>query len=89
VEVPDDVLDTYVGEYELNPNFKVTITRSGYSLKAQATGQPPLDLFAYDQNKFFFKAFDGQIEFHKDKSNKVTKLISHQDGQSGEILKVK
>lgn len=89
VQIPDDVLDTYIGEYELNPQFKIAIMREGNSLKLQATNQPKFDIFAEDQNKFFLKVVEAEIEFIVDDSNKVTKLILHQNGQSMSALKIK
>ncbi|CAN5594165.1 hypothetical protein BH23BAC1_BH23BAC1_43230 [soil metagenome] len=81
VPVADDVLDTYAGEYQLAPEFKIKITREGHALKVEATNQPVFDLFAEAQNKFFLKVVDAQIEFLKDDSNKIAKLILYQNGQ--------
>lgn len=36
--VEDSVLKTYVGKFELMPNFIIIITKEGNQLKAQATG---------------------------------------------------
>ncbi|HEV7350395.1 serine hydrolase [Telluribacter sp.] len=89
VTVPDEVLDTYVGEYELNPQFRVKIVREGHGLKVQATNQPVFDLFAEAPNKFFLKAFDAQIEFVKDDSNKISSILMHQNGQARPAQRVK
>ncbi|MGV3588826.1 MAG: serine hydrolase [Adhaeribacter sp.] len=89
VQVADEVLDTYVGEYELNPQLKVAIMREGHALKTQITNQPVFDLFAEDQNKFFLKVVEARVEFLKDNTNKITKLVIHQNGQTTEAPKVK
>ncbi|GAB3171200.1 serine hydrolase [Telluribacter humicola] len=82
VQVPDEILDTYVGEYELTPDFKVNIRREGHGLKAKATNQPAFDLFAEAQDKFFLKAFDAQIEFVRDSIDKISSIIMHQNGHA-------
>ena len=39
------MLDTYLGEYELAPNFTITVTRDGKQMIAQATGQQAFNIF--------------------------------------------
>lgn len=84
VQVPIETLDTYVGEYELNPQFKIQVKRKGSVLVVQATNQPEFDLFAETENKFFLKVVEAQIEFVKDADKKVAKLILYQNGQQME-----
>jgi hypothetical protein len=76
------VLETYVGVYQLAPNFAITITREGNSLYGQATGQPRFQLFAEAPTEFFLKDVDAQVTFEKDASGKVTRLILHQNGMN-------
>lgn len=84
-EVPVDaaVLERYVGEYEMTPAFKITVTREGSRLFVQATGQPRLEIFAESESEFFLKAVDAQITFQKDG------LILHQGGMDQKAKKVK
>lgn len=89
VQIPEDVLDSYVGEYTISEQFKIIIRRDGNTLKAQATNQPEIDLFAEAQNKFFLKVVRAQIEFVKDDNDAITKLILHQNGQTMEGIRVK
>lgn len=88
VKVSDDLLDRYVGNYQFSPTFKIFITHEQHGLKAQATNQSKLDLFAEDQNKFFLKAVEAQMEFIKDESGNITKLILRQGGEVFEGIKV-
>ncbi|WP_247232295.1 serine hydrolase [Telluribacter sp. SYSU D00476] len=81
VQVPDEILDTYVGEYELTPEFRLQIRREGHGLKVQATNQPAFDLFAEEPTKFFLKEVPAQLEFVKD-SSAVNSLLLHQNGHS-------
>ncbi|NOT63449.1 MAG: serine hydrolase, partial [Acidobacteria bacterium] len=46
IKVEAKVLAAYVGEYQLAPNFIITITQEGEQLYAQATGQPRFELYA-------------------------------------------
>ncbi len=89
VPVSDDVLSSYVGQYELGPNFILTVTKEGHQLVTQATGQSKFDVFAEAENKFFPRLFEAQLEFIKDANGMVTKLLLHQNGRTGEAKKIK
>jgi CubicO group peptidase (beta-lactamase class C family) len=89
IKVDAPVLETYVGEYEINPKFILTVTKDQNRLFTQATGQEKLEVFAESTTKFFLKVVDAQIEFVKDDSGKVTKLILYQGGQKTEAKKIK
>lgn len=84
-EVPVDaaVLERYVGEYELTPAFKITVTRTGSRLFIQATGQPSFEIFAQSESEFFLKVVDARITFSKDG------LILHQNGTDRNAKRVK
>jgi len=84
-EVPVDaaVLERYVGEYEMTPALKITVTRQGAQLFAQATSQPRFEIFAQSESEFFLKVVDAQITFLKDG------LILHQNGMDQKAKKVK
>ncbi len=70
------LLDGYVGQYQLAPNFILTITREGDKLFAQATGQPKAQIFAEGDREFFYKVVDAQITFETDSSGRATSLTS-------------
>jgi len=88
-EVSEDVLQSYVGEYQITPQFILTITREGKQLKGQATGQPVVDLFPGTPNKFFLKVVQAELEFVKDESGLVNKAILYQGGQKVEAKRIK
>lgn len=83
------VLKQYVGEYQLAPNFIITVSLHGTQLKAQATGQPQFELFAETTNKFFLKVVEASVEFVKDASGAVTEMILYQNGASPRGKKIK
>ena len=80
VTVPEKVLETYVGQYELMPGFVLTIRKEGDRLTAQATGQPSIKLTATSTNDFRAATVDASLTFVKDKEGKVTQLVLHQNG---------
>jgi CubicO group peptidase (beta-lactamase class C family) len=79
-KVDPKVFDAYVGQYELMPNFIMTITREGDHLMSQPTGQGKLELFPESETKYFLKMVDAQVTFVKDEQGQVTHLILHQGG---------
>ncbi len=83
------VYDGYVGEYEIAPSFSLTITKEGSKLRAQASGQPKLELFPESPTKFFVKEASIQIEFVVDGSGKATSLVLHQGGRQLPAKRIK
>lgn len=79
--LPAEVLERYVGDYELRPGFVISISRDGTRLLAQATGQPQLELFAQSQTRFFLREVAAQIEFHLESSGPAVALTLFQNGQ--------
>ncbi|WP_324025293.1 serine hydrolase [Maribacter sp. BPC-D8] len=80
-EVPEALLESYIGVYELMPTFKITITKEGNQLKAQATGQPMLDILAKSNDTFYLKEVAAQIQFIKDNNGNIESLTLFQNGQ--------
>src|SRR5262249_35429800 len=81
VSVATDVLDTYVGVYDLSPTFKLTVTRQDDRLYVQATGQQPVRFFPSAPAEFYSRSVDASISFVIDgSSGAVTSLVLHQNG---------
>lgn len=78
--VEESVLESYVGVYELAPNFTITITRKGSQLFGQATGQGQFELFAKSATEFFLKIVEAQVTFSV-KDGKVESMTLFQGGQ--------
>lgn len=81
VIVPNDILETYTGKYELNPGFILNISKEGNQMKAQATGQPMVDIFPKSNEVFYLKAVTAQITFNKGENGKIESLTLLQGGQ--------
>jgi CubicO group peptidase (beta-lactamase class C family) len=76
-----ELLDRYVGEYELMPGFAIVITNEAGRLMGQATGQPKVEIFAESETDFFLKVVDARMIFDLDVSGRVIGLTLHQGGQ--------
>jgi serine-type D-Ala-D-Ala carboxypeptidase/endopeptidase len=82
IKVAPQVLEAYVGQYELTPGFVITISRDGDRLYAEATGQSKIEIFPESETEFFLTIVDAQISFVKDEKGEVTHLVLHQMGRS-------
>lgn len=80
ISVPDAILESYVGKYELKPGFIVTIIKEGTQLKAQATGQPVFNIFPKSETVFYLKVVVAQLTFNKNKEGKVESITLLQGG---------
>jgi CubicO group peptidase (beta-lactamase class C family) len=80
VAVPDTLLQKYIGVYEVEPGFTLTITRVGDTLYGQGTNQARLQLYAEAQNKFFLKVADADIEFTLNDKGEVIRAVLYQNG---------
>lgn len=87
--LPEELLDKYVGEYQIQPGFIIAFTREGNRLFTQATGQGKFEIFAETETKFFLKVVDAQVEFVADPDGKVNKMILYQGGQTIEGKRVR
>ena len=89
IKVPPAVLETYVGEYFVTPDFGFEVTRNNDRIFLQGTGQEQFEMFAETENKFFLKINDATIEFVKDESGVITKAVLTQGGRTIDAKKVK
>jgi CubicO group peptidase (beta-lactamase class C family) len=80
ITIDPKIFDGYVGQYQLAPNFILTVTREGDQLFTQATGQAKVQVFPESQKDFFLKVVDAQITFETDSSGRATSLTLHQNG---------
>lgn len=88
-KVDPAVFDAYVGDYEIAPNFVLTITKEGDKLMGQATGQGKLELEPVSETQFTVPSVRANITFEKDSSGKITALILNQGGQKINAKKIK
>ena len=81
VSVPPEVLARYTGTYQVQPQFKIDVTREGVQLFVQATGQQRFPVYAQSETRFYLKAVDAQIEFNLDEAGEPKSLTLYQNGQ--------
>lgn len=80
-ELSPEVLERYVGTYQLQPGFTIEITREGDRLFGQGTNQPRFELFAQSEDRFFLKAVNAQIEFHDYEDGEADTFTLFQNGE--------
>jgi CubicO group peptidase (beta-lactamase class C family) len=81
LKVSNAVLETYIGKYELQPGFILSVTREGNQLKTQATGQSVFDIFPKSENKFYLKVVDAQLAFNKNDAGDIDSVTLFQGGR--------
>lgn len=89
VSVDQSTLKTYVGDYELQPGFVITITENEGKLTGQATGQPSVTLIPQSTTEFLVQGVDAKIEFIPNDGEAVQALKLHQGGAIMEAPRIK
>ncbi|GAH79262.1 unnamed protein product, partial [marine sediment metagenome] len=87
INLPVKVLGKYTGKYEIRSELIFAISLEDKQLYAQLTGQPKLELFPYEEDRFFYKAASAQIGFNFEKG-KVTSLTLYQKHREIEAKKI-
>jgi len=87
-EIDYRICDAYIGQYQLDTNFVIGITREGDHLLGQGPGQPKFELFPESETKFFLKIIDAQITFIKNDKGEIRELILHQNGKDHPAKKI-
>lgn len=82
-------LQKFIGVYEIQPGFEVTISTDKEQLFAQLTGQNALPIFAENETQFFLKVVDAQIHFVKDEAGAIASLVLLQNGNTIEGKRIK
>ena len=75
ITVPEEILKTYVGEYEFAPEESLKITFENGSLWGQPPGSAKRQMFADSETKFFVKTSPTEVTFQKDEKGNVVGLI--------------
>lgn len=88
VKVSNAVLETYIGKYELQPGFIITVTKEGNQLKTQATGQPVFDIFPKSENEFYLKVVDAQLAFNKNDAGAIDSVTLFQGGREIKCIRI-
>ncbi len=87
--IDEKVLQSYIGKYELAPEFMITVSKDGSQMKAQATGQGEFEIYPRSENVFYLKEVEAQITFNLNEDGKVISMTLLQGGQESTGLKLK
>ena len=87
--VENSILIKYAGEYQLFPEFILTIRVDGNRIFAQATGQSELELFPLSETKFYDKVVNAQMEFFADDKGGIEKMVLYQNNREMPAKKIK
>jgi ketosteroid isomerase-like protein len=88
VKVDPQVLDTYLGEYEL-PMFTLVVTREGNKLFGQPPGDTKEELVPISDAEFTVTNVNAKVKFVKDAAGKVTHMTVNLNGQDVQGKKIK
>jgi CubicO group peptidase (beta-lactamase class C family) len=83
------IYQQYVGRYEVNPDYILTVTYEDYYLIIQPSGQSPTKFYVENHTTFFSTSPYIQIFFNKDAQNRVISLTLRQAGQEQEAKKIR
>ncbi len=81
IDLSEDVLQDYVGTYELMPTFHIKIEVRDAKVYTTATGQSEIEIYASEQDKFFLKVVPAEIVFNRNEANVIESLTLFQGGQ--------
>ncbi|NKC00338.1 MAG: DUF3471 domain-containing protein [Pseudomonadales bacterium] len=81
VDVTTANLQSYVGRYQLEPRFYITVTLEGQQLYAQGSNQTRVELIPASTTQFFNRHTEAIITFHPDDNDKVDSFRLQQAGR--------
>lgn len=86
IRLDPKIYDAYVGQYELEPDFILTVVREGNKLVGGVDGRQ-FELLPETDTKFFVREYDAQImfTFFKDEKGQATHLIYNRSQRAPKI----
>ena len=85
IAVPVEVLDTYVGRYQIAPDDLRTITREGTRMLSQRNGGEKFELISIGAREFSFRDSFQRLSFEQDSSGSVVRVVSRTLGGMPEV----
>ncbi len=82
VTLNSDILARYVGTYEEQPGFAITITLEGGQLMAGMGGQTATPILPESETEFFYQSSGARVSFEMGGDGQADRLILHQGGSS-------
>lgn len=87
IVIDESILRKYLGDFELQPDFIISISQNKTQLFGQATGPPKLELIPNSETEFRVEGADVLIEFVPNEDQIFGMLKLHQGGQIMEALR--
>jgi len=87
IQLPLNVLDRYVGDYQLYPGNNYTITREGAHLRIDINGNP-LEMMAHSPETFSLKRTASTLEFELDSDGAPVNITFNLGGSSMRATRV-
>ena len=81
VSIGAEILEQYVGVYELFPGFHLTVTLEREQLSIQGSNQPVVEVYPESETLFFYKVVEAKVEFLRGEDGAVESLMLYQGGQ--------
>lgn len=81
ITIAPEVLERYVGTYQVTPEFQVTIAVESEQLHIQGTGQPQIPLYPTSETEFFARMLEFRIVFNTAPDGTVESATLLQNGQ--------
>jgi CubicO group peptidase (beta-lactamase class C family) len=82
IDIDTEILDSYTGTYQMNPNFSFEIIREGGRMFIHPTGQQKSEIFPASQVRFYSKIVNAQLTFKTEEDGSVSGLTLHQGGDN-------
>jgi hypothetical protein len=88
VPISPTLYGNYLGRYQVNENFALTVTLDRGRLYIQGTGQDRAEMFSEADGRFFLRVVDAEIIFQTDSAGLTRSLSLMQDGKTVYALRV-
>jgi CubicO group peptidase (beta-lactamase class C family) len=81
VRLDRSILERYVGVYEIQPGFDLTVYLDGDALMTRATGQGSIAIHASSETEFYVEEFEARLTFVMGTDGKADEVVLHQGGR--------
>jgi CubicO group peptidase (beta-lactamase class C family) len=88
IDLDEETFGNYVGKYELETDFYISIMSENGIFYSQLTNQDKIEIIAFEKNKFILKGTDKRLTINFNENLKVISLTLH-EGRDHEAMKVK
>lgn len=80
IDVAPEKMKRLVGQYQLAPNFALTVTLDDGKLMVGATGQQTFQVFATSETEWHYRVVDAQLTFELEDEGPAKAVVLHQNG---------